>query len=261
MFGDHATKLHSRHWPLHPSCYYFLCPFDVRQYSFHSLLFPSTPQTPASMKPIGIIGLVAAAVAIGVGAGIGCGYAIWGRNKYEDDKWVDLVADAPKTVVADAPKTDVTTFTLSDNEFTIVWDEMQSYKYKNLLLNKSLVYDRDPPDWNQTSLISGASRNEVAATLSRAALMVDDAFNTAQLPYKFNFTLIRPVFVGYEEVFVAKVEYNNATNNQCGDAKVTGVGTVNGTVHTLSTIFYKCMYGQAERLLEKGYDLRRRSEL
>ena len=210
------------------------------------------------MKTIGIIGLVTVAITIGLGAGIGSGYAIWGRDKSnsnedEDDKWVNLVADAPKTVV--------TTSTISDNEFTIVWDEMQSYKYKNLLLNKNIVYNRDPPDWNQTSLISGASRNEVAATLSRAALMVDDAFNTAQLPYKFNFTLIRPVFVGYEEVFVAKVEYNNATNNQCGDAKVTGAGTVNGTVHTLSTIFYKCMYGQAERLLEKGYDLRRRSEL
>jgi len=208
------------------------------------------------MRPIGIICLVTVAIAIGIGAGIGCGYAIWGRDKSnsnEDDKWVDLVADAPKTVV--------TTTTMSDNEFTIVWNDMQSYKYKNLLLNKNIVYDRDPPDWNQTSLISGASRNEVAATLSRAALMVDDATNTAQLPYKFNFTLIRPVFAGSEEAFVAKVEYDYATNNQCGDAKVTGVGTVNGTVHTLSTILYKCMYGQAERLLEKGYDLRRRSEL
>ena len=219
------------------------------------------------MEAVGVIILFFVSLAIGIGVGIGSGYAIWGRNNTGDshsgkeDKWMSAVADAPKTIMMD--------FDAGRSEgnytYTIDWGEMQSYRYKNLLFDKDYAFDRDPPDWDQTLLISGAARNEAAATLSRAALMNADDVNTAQLPYRFNFTLVRPVFVGDVEVFSATIEYissssssdpDNAEGSPCGDAIVSGIGTVNGTVYTITTISYKCMHGQPDRLSEKGYSLR-----
>jgi len=237
------------------------------------------------MGTLGTVSLILASLAIGIGVGIGSGYAVWGRSDSngsstahlnsddldpqssgKEDKWIAAVADAPRTIMMDSEQAEGNRETYS---YTISWDVMQSYGYKNMLFDKQFVFGRDPPDWDQTSLISGASRNEAAATLSRAALMDDDDINTAQLPYRFNFTLVRPVFVGDVEEFSATIQYlytnNSSSSNSdlveaegsaCGHAIVSGTGTVNGTVHTITTISYKCMHDQPDRLSEKGYRLR-----
>jgi len=72
------------------------------------------------------------------------------------------------------------------------------------------------------------------------------------------------------EEFSATIQYLH-TNNSCsnldlvgtegspvayGDAIVSGMGTVNGTVSTITKIAYKCMLNQPDRLSEKGYIVR-----
>jgi len=190
-------------------------------------------------------------------------------GKKSKDKWMEEVAGMPRTIMIDAAQAGGNRETYS---YTIYWGVMQSYEYKNMMFDKQFVFDREAPEWDQSSLISGASRNEAYATLSRAALMKDGQINTDQLPYRFDYLLIKPVFVGDVEEFSATIQYLH-TNNSCsnldlveavtegspvayGDAIVSGKGTVNGTVSTISTIAYKCMLNQPDRLREKGYTVR-----
>ena len=89
--------------------------------------------------------------------------------------------------------------------------------------------------------------------------------------HKFDFLLVRPVFVGDVEEFSATIQYlhtNNSCSNldlaeaegspvACGDAIVSGMGIVNGIVSTITTIAYKCMLNQPDRLSQKGYTVTR----
>jgi len=218
---------------------------------------------------------------VSVLAGLGGGYTIWGGANIQKtcSEFGTLHCLEPtnteltKTAVTrssssynnfapgdEVKRSSIEDWEISDVEdghgFSVSWNILQSYQYKNVLFEKACKYERDPPDWSQSTLMSGASRNEAVAMMSRAALMKSDPINTAQLPYKFDFTLVKPVFIGDVELFTFDVTYkDDEKNSACGDAIVTGTGRVDGKIYTVSTIKYRCMFDKKRRLVEQGFTL------
>ena len=90
--------------------------------------------------------------------------------------------------------------------YWVAWDALQSYQFKHILFNKGCQHSRDSPNWEQSKLMSSASCNEAIAMMSCAAINKSDPMNTAQLPYKFNFALVKPVFIEDIEAFLFDVE-------------------------------------------------------